>query len=200
MMAEHLDGLVSTLPDLRDVVVLRWSDAPTVWSAGRLFVLPHESQALPVEASLAPFRTALSLRTAEDEARDRVHRVPVLETVRRELLARPTRPASQSCVTQLVARALEAPDSELWLIPTDLQDFQCPVTHGCVPGGARVYVLAIPQREGADTRARLEARMARLRSVFPEVVVVPTWGIASPSDLRSLVERAVERRTGGDPQ
>jgi hypothetical protein len=197
-LGNGLEQLLGTLPDVEDVEVLHWSDASTVWAAGRAFALPRERHVLPLEASLAPFGYALSARRAGDDARDRSLQVPVVESIRRELMTRPSRPETRSCVTQLILRALESPAGQLWIVASDLQDFQCPSVARYTPGGGRVLILAIPREEGSATRQRLEERMARVRKLFPQVLVIPSWEIESPSSLVNLTEKLGPRPSEGE--
>jgi hypothetical protein len=189
VLGNALGELVAALPGAEDVAVIHWSGATTVWAAGDVFTLPHQRLAIPLEANLAFFGKAKSLLQTSDDERDRVLQTPVVESARRDLLTRPVAPANQSCVTQLLIRALEAPATQLWVVVTDLQDYRCPIVPHYIPGGARVLAVVIPQEEDAATRARVEARIARLNQLFPEVVVARSWDIEDSSDLRRLVVR-----------
>lgn len=186
-LAEGLSELAAALPRLRSIAVLHWSDAPSVWAAGRIFALPHETRAVPLEAHLDVFSHALTLLQADDEARDRVLQAPVLTEVRRELLSRPSAIAKQSCVTQLVARAVDAPANELWVVLSDLEDFRCPAASDHAPGGAQVRIVAIPQRQGAETRQRMAERIEQLQRRFPGLTFVTSWEIDEPGSVRRLL-------------
>lgn len=185
-LADGLAELTATIPHLTSIGVLHWSDAATVWAAEKLFVLPRQKRIVPLEAGLALFEQALSRQHTEDAARDRALQSSVLEEVRRELLSRSGGRATQSCVTQLVARAVESPANELWLVLSDLQDYNCPTHAECAPGGAQVCAIAIPQRQGAETRQRVAERTERLRKLLPEVVVVPSWEVDDPESVCRL--------------
>src|SRR5262249_46647219 len=154
--------------------------ASTVWAAGTAFALPREKHVLPFEANLSPFGYALSVRRAGDLSRDRALQGPIVESIRRELMSRPSRLETRSCVTQLVLRALESPAGQLWIVETDLQDFRCPAVARYTPGGGRVLILAVPREEGPATRQRLEERMAKVRRLFPTALVIPSWEVVSP--------------------
>ncbi len=196
-VADGLTELPRVLPHLRSFEVLHWSDATTVWAAGRLFALPRQERIVPLEAALALFEQALLRQRTEDAVRDRALQSPVLEDVRRELLSRPGGRATQSCVTQLVARAFEAPANELWIVVSDLEDFRCPMPAAYARGGAQVRVVAVPQRQGAETRQSVAERIERLQRRFPEVVIVPSWEIDDPSSLRSLAARMAKKPSEG---
>lgn len=191
LLAGSVDHIVGALGHVEEIQVLRWSDTESVWSAGRVFALPRDRLDLPAEAGIAPFAHALAVREAKAAAGRRAACAGVVEHVRQELLSPPARDATQSCTTQLLARAAEAPHGQLWIVVTDLRDVRCHTPQEIEAKGASILVVAIPQREGPATRERLEERMARVRALFPQAEVLPSWQVDGGSSLDAAITRAV---------
>lgn len=193
LLADGLPGIATELPALVSITVLHWSDASTVWAGGKDFPLPRATRVVPLEARLEFFRKAVESLRAADDTRDHALQAPKFADVGREIMFRPSGPATQSCVSQLMARASGAPGSELWIVVTDLEDYHCPPGAAVQPGGARAFVIAIPQREGADTHDHLTKRIDQLSERFPGTLVVPSWVVGDAASLRRLANPGAGR-------
>jgi hypothetical protein len=198
VIAGNCSTLVESLGDVDEVQVLRWDDAESVLSAGTVFELPGARTESTGEGSLPFFNYAARLEAEREAGRLQALCRPMWAEIAREITEPPTGLTRQSCCTAALMRAVERPSAEVWLVVTDFEDYQCPAPSASERGGARVLTVLVPRHEGAASRERLEARLARLRMLFPDITVVPSWEADSPSGLRALVTRVSRASEGED--
>jgi hypothetical protein len=134
-----------------------------------------------VKAARAEFERKCEALRAEARRRQEQERKTAAESLRKVIEQHLVqRKQLQTCVDQVVSRALADPPNVLNVIVTDLRQEGCPSPPGPIRplfseqlGGARTLVLLVPSRSDADPVAAIQKRMDSLKRRAPSVRVVP---------------------------